>query len=129
MVDETASATPNTVVPATPEDVDADTAANEAKVAPETVSADAVAAPADTPTDGGDIPPVDSTTIAYLATFSKAGSYAHYAVVNAHNIDEAWTIAQAVVAGTAWTVTRVIVQPVYTGAFAPVVNDAYTDES
>lgn len=59
-----------------------------------------------------DDPPVTQTYIAYI---SKPGSYQRTLTINAVDIDTAWTYANAVVAGTAWTVVRIILQPPYTG--------------
>lgn len=59
-----------------------------------------------------DDPPTTQTYIAYI---SKPGSYQRVLTINAYDLDGAWAYANAAVAGTAWTVVRIILQPVYTG--------------
>lgn len=74
----------------------------------------------DTPTDGGDIPPVDPTTTAYICFYTYPGRTGRYGAINAVDIDQAWDIAWASVAGTQWVPTRIFEQPVWTGnATAP----------
>lgn len=51
----------------------------------------------------------------YVATLSRPGSYTRTSLLNAVDIDNAWAIARAAVAGTEWSVIRVILQPIWTG--------------
>lgn len=71
----------------------------------------------------------DPTTQAYVATLSKPHSYTRSLLINAVSLDDAWAIANAAVAGTAWTVIRVIVQPPYTGNVQAPDADGTATES
>lgn len=67
------------------------------------------------PTDPSDPPADPPPATAYLVTYSRPGRYVRYAVVNAYTIDQAWEIAWANCAGSEWTPTRIILQPVWIG--------------